>query len=182
MFIKAPISSAQTAGRKLLQKSVRLLNTPPHKAPIKLPTDDRTPVAKPPLPMWKEPSLDVTSKELDIPISTIKPTIHPLPPQQCLLPQDNPFDIGSDLIPFQDREVKAIFKSPKMDDFLLPPTLGDQISDNTLLHRHLPRQSDIDRNMTQINRKYLSKLQLPCSIRETCNLLISTARTLKIFI
>ena len=53
-----------------------------------------------------------------------------------------------------------------MDDFLLPPTLGDQISDNTLLHRHLPRQSDIDRIMTQINRKYLTKLQLLCSIRD----------------
>ena len=116
--------------------------------------------------MWREPSLDVTSKELDIPIPTIKPAIHPLLPQQCLLPQNNPFDIGLDLIPFQDREVEAIFKSPEMDDFLLPPTLGDQISDNTLLHRHLPRQSNIDRIMTQINRKYLTKLQLPCSIRD----------------
>ena len=87
-------------------------------------------------------------------------------PQQCLLPQNNPFDIGWDLIPFQHREVEAIFKSPGMDDFLLPLTLGDQISDNTLLHRHLPRQSDIDRIMTQINRKYLTNLQLPCSIRD----------------
>ena len=163
MFIKTPISPVQTAGRKLLQKSVRLLNTPPHKTPIKLPTDTQTPVARPPLPF---PPLDVTSKELDIPIPTINPSIQPLPPQQCLLPQNNPFDIGSDLIPFQDREVEAIFKSPEMDDFLLPLTLGDQISDNTLLHRHLPRQSDIDRIMTQINKKYLTKLQLPCSIRD----------------
>ena len=120
MFIKTPISSVQAAGRKLLQKSVRLLNTPPHKTPIKLPTDNRTPVAKSPLPMWREPSLDVASKELDIPIPTIKPPIHPLLLQQCLLPQNNPFDIGSDLIPFQDREVEAIFKSPEMDDFLYP--------------------------------------------------------------
>ena len=141
MFIKTPISPVQTAGRKLLQKSGRLLNTPPHKTPIKSPTDIQTPVARPPLPLWREPPLDVTSKELDVPIPTLKPSIHPLPPQQCLSPQNNPFDIGLDLIPFQDREVEAIFKSPEMDDFLLPPTLGDQISDNTLLHRHLPRQS-----------------------------------------
>ena len=137
MFIKTPISPAQTAGRKLLQKSVRLLNTPPHKIPIKLPSDRWTPVTRPPLPF---PPLKVPSKELDIPRPTINPTMQPLPLQQCLLPQNNPFDIGLDLIPFQDREVEAIFKSPKMDDFLLPPTLGDQISDNTLLHRHLPRQ------------------------------------------
>ena len=163
MLIKTSISPVQTAGRKLLQKSVRLLNNPPHKTPIKLPTDTQTPVARPPLPF---PPLDVTSKELDIPMPTINPSTQPLPPQQCLLPQNNPFDIGSDLIPFQDREVEAIFKSPEMDDFLLPPTLGDQISDNTLLHRHLPRQMDIERIMTQINRKYLTKLQLPCSIRD----------------
>ena len=162
-FIKTPISPVQTAGRKLLQKSVRLLNTPPHKTPIKLPSNTQTPVARPPLPF---PPLEVPSKELDIPMPTINPSIQPLLPQQCLLPQNNPFDIGSDLIPFQDREVEAIFKSPEMDDFLLPPTLGDQISDNTLLHRHLPRQSDIDRIMAQINRKYLTKLQLPCSIRD----------------
>ena len=142
---------------------MRLLNTPPHKTPIKLPTDTQTPVVRPPLQF---PPLDVTSKELDIPMPTISPSAQPLPPQQCLLPQNNPFDIGSDLIPFQDREVEAIFKSPEMDVFLLPLTLGDQISDNTLLHRHLPRQSDIDRIMTQINRKYLTKLQLPCSIRD----------------
>ena len=78
MFIKTPISSVQTAGRKLLQKSVRLLNTPPHKTPIRLPTDNQTPVAKPPLLMWREPSLDVTSKELDIPIPTIKPPNTPI--------------------------------------------------------------------------------------------------------
>ena len=118
MFIKTPISPVQTAGRKLLQKSVRLLNTPPHKTPIKLPSDIQTPVARPPPPF---PPLKVPSKEIDIPMLTINPSIQPLPPQQCLLPPNNPFDIGSDLIPFQDREVEAIFKSPEMDDFLLPP-------------------------------------------------------------
>ena len=83
MFIKTPISSVQTAGRKLLQKSVRLLNTPPHKTPIKLPTDTQTHVARPPLLF---PPPDVTSKELDIPMPTIKPTMQPLLLQQCLLP------------------------------------------------------------------------------------------------
>ena len=118
MFIKTPISPVQTAGRKLIQRSVRLLNTPPHKIPIKLPSDTQTPVARPPLQF---PPLEVPPQELDIPMPMVNPSIQPLPPQQCLLPQNNPFDIGLDLIPFQDREVEAIFKSPKMDDFLLPP-------------------------------------------------------------
>ena len=127
---KTPISLVQTAGRKLIQRSVRLLNTPPHKIPIKLPSDTQTPVARPPLQL---PPLEVPPQELDIPLPKVNLSIQPLPPQQCLLPQNNPFDIGSDLIPFQDREVEAIFRSPEMNDFLLPPTLGDQISDNTLL-------------------------------------------------
>ena len=103
----------QTAGRKLLQKSVRLLNTPPHKTPIKLPSDTQTPVARPPLLDLKFPPLKVTSKELDIPMPTINPSIQPLPLQQCLLPQNNPFDIGSDLIPFQDREGRSNIQIPQ---------------------------------------------------------------------
>ena len=46
--------------------------------------------------------------------------------------------------------------------FFYPPVLGDQITDTTLMHRHLPKQTDIDRIMDQINRKYLTKLKLPC--------------------
>ena len=34
------------------------------------------------------------------------------------------------------------------------------------MHRYLPKQADIDRIMQQISRKYLTKLQLPCSIRD----------------
>ena len=62
--------------------------------------------------------------------------------------------------------MEAVFKTPELDDFLLPPALGDQITDTTLMHRHLPKQIDIDRIMDQINRKYLTKLQLPYSIRD----------------
>ena len=89
-----------------------------------------------------------------------------LPPQQNLMTQENPFDIQSDLTPYQDKEMEPIFKTPDLDDFLLPPVLGDQITDSTLMHRYLPRQSDINKIMEQIKRKYLTKLQLPCSLRD----------------
>ena len=89
-----------------------------------------------------------------------------LPPQQNLMPQENPFDIQSDLIPYQDKEMEPVFKTPDLDDFLLPPVLGDQITYSTLMHRYLPRQSDINKIMEQIKRKYLTKLQLPCSLRD----------------
>ena len=80
-----------------------------------------------------------------------------LPSQQAMLPQENPFDINSELIPYQDKEVEAVFKAPELEDFLLPPILGDQITDSTLMHIYLPKQADIDRIMEQINRRYLSK-------------------------
>ena len=35
-----------------------------------------------------------------------------LPPQQALLPQENPFDINSELTPYQNKEVEAVFKAP----------------------------------------------------------------------
>ena len=64
-----------------------------------------------------------------------------LPRQQPLMPQENPFDLQSDLIPYQDKEMEPVFKTLDLDDFLLPPVLGDQITDSTLRHRYLPRQS-----------------------------------------
>ena len=77
------------------------------------------------------------------------------------MPQNNPFDINSELIPFQEQEVEAVFKTPELDDFLLPPDLGDQITDTALMHRHLPKQTDKDRIMEQINRKYLNQATTP---------------------
>ena len=64
----------------------------------------------------------------------------PKPPQQVLMPQENPFEIQSDLIPYQEKEIEPVFKSPVLDDFLLPPVLGDQITDTTLMHKYLPNQ------------------------------------------
>ena len=158
------LSPAQVASRKLIQKSVRMLNTPKLNAPDKLATSAPKPVT--PFPL-RDQSLSTETSHIEIPLA--KPPGPPaakLPPQQTLMPQNNPFDINSEIIPFQEQEVEAVFKTPELDDFLLPPVLGDQITDATLMHRHLPRQTDVDRIMEQINRKYLTKLWLPCSIRD----------------
>ena len=40
------------------------------------------------------------------------------------------------------------------------------IPDGSLIHKHLPKQADIDKILTQINRKYLRKMHLPCSLRD----------------
>ena len=141
-----------------------MLNTPKLKAPDKITPSKPQPVA--PFPV-KDQSLSTDTSTIEIPLAKPPgPPVPKLPPQQVLMPQNYPFDINSELIPFQEQEVEAVFKTPELDDFLFPPVLGDQITDTTLMHRHLPRQTDIDRIMEQINRKYLTKLQLPCSIRD----------------
>ena len=40
------------------------------------------------------------------------------------------------------------------------------IPDGALIHKHLPKQVDIDRILAQINRKYLRRMHLPCSLRD----------------
>ena len=158
------LSPAQLARRKLIQKSVKMLNTPRLQVPGKITPQAPKPVA--PFPLGDQ-SLNVDTSSIEIPLARPPgPPAAKLPPQQALMPQNNSFDINSELIPFQEQEVEAVFKTPELDDFLLPPVLGDQITDTTLMHRHLPKQTDIDRIMDQINRKYLTKLQLPCSIRD----------------
>ena len=158
------LSPAQLASRKLIQKSIKMLNTPKLNTSDEIAPQASQPVA--PFPL-RDQTLNTETSPIEIPLP--KPPGPPapkLPPQQALMPQNNPFDINSELIPFQEQEVEAVFKTPELDDFLLPPVLGDQITDTTLMHRHLPEQTDIDRIMDQVNRKYLTKLQLPCSIRD----------------
>ena len=161
---KSPINPAQSASRKLIQRSVKLVNAPKPKH-VSKPYPDVTPNDKP------LPSADIYTPQAkeNLEPSQIKLPIAPmpkLPSRQVLLPQENPFDINSELIPYQEKEVEVVFKAPELDDFLLPPVLGYQITDSTLMHRHLPKWVNLDRIMDQINRKYLAKLQLPCSIRD----------------
>ena len=185
--VKTPISIAQQASRKLIQRSVKFLNTPMSASntslpsPVKLfpPTqhDHVNTRSSGNTESLIDKNLTVnrslsTEKHVDEETTSVPNFRQPLayipklPPQQILMPQENPFDIQSDLIPYQDKEMEPVFKPPDLDGFLLPPVLGDQITDATLMHRYLPRQSDINKIMEQIKWKYLTKLQLPCSLRD----------------
>ena len=69
-------------------------------------------------------------------------------------------------VPFSEDLVEPVFKRPEMTDFEIPPVLEEMIPDGALIYKHLPRQADIDRIMIQINRKYLKKVHLPCSLKD----------------
>ena len=96
-----------------------MLNTPKLEAPDKIIPSAPKLVA--PFPLKDQP-LSTDTSSIEIPLT--KPPGPPapkLPPQQVLMPQNNPFDINSELIPFQEQEVEAVFKTPELDDFLLIP-------------------------------------------------------------
>ena len=69
-------------------------------------------------------------------------------------------------VPFSEDTVKPVFKRPEMTDFEIPPVLEEMIPDGSLIHKHLPKQADIDKILTQINRKYLRRMHLPCSLKD----------------
>ena len=80
------------------------------------------------------------------------------------VPQD-PFDTQME-VPFSEDTVEQVFKRPEITDFEIPPVLEEMIPDGSLIHKHLPKQADIDRILTQINRKYLRRMHLPCSLKD----------------
>ena len=79
-------------------------------------------------------------------------------------PQD-PFDTQME-VPFTEDTVEPIFKKPEIIDFEIPPVLEEMIPDGSLIHKHLPKQANIDKILTQINRKYLRRMHLPCSLKD----------------
>ena len=80
------------------------------------------------------------------------------------VPQD-PFDTQME-VPFSEDTVEPVFKKPEITDFEIPPVLEEMIPDGSLIHKHLPKQADIDKILTQINRKYLRRMHLPCSLKD----------------
>ena len=68
--------------------------------------------------------------------------------------------------PFSEKIVEPVFKRPEMTDFEIPTVLEEMIPDTALIHKHLPRQADIDRIMIQINRKYMKRMHLHCNLKD----------------
>ena len=80
------------------------------------------------------------------------------------VPQDT-FDTQME-VPFSEDTVEPVFKKPEMTDFEIPLVLEEMIPDGSIIHKHLPKQADIDKILTQINRKYLRSMHLPCSLKD----------------
>ena len=195
VLLRPELPASQIARKKLIDRSIKLLNKPrpqisdPRKTPAvqkqspmvqrgtpqQLP-NDKVDNANPP-----SNANQPTSNGL-VPVRHFEPNPLLEVPQPDQIPQEtfrqqpvqgtensvakqDPFDTQME-IPFSEDIVEPVFKRPEMTDFEIPPIVGEMIPDGTLIHKHLPKQADIDRIMTQINRKYLRRMHLPCSLKD----------------
>ena len=193
--LRPKMPTSQIVRKKLIDRSIKLLNKSrsPMNAPRRTPTTQRaSPMAQReiPQPLPKEDSDNVSppfkakqpTNNGPVPVRHFEPNPLLEIPQTDQFPQETinqkpvlrtedssgnqePFDTQME-VPFSEGIVEPVFKRPEMSDFEIPPVLEDMIPDGALIHKHLPRQADIDRIMIQINRKYLTKMHLPCSLKD----------------
>ena len=187
--------ASQITRKRLIDRSIKLLNKPksqinvPGRTP-QLP--DQRPVAQKEPPQRQSdgntdntnppPIVNQPAHDNPIPVRHFEPNPLLEFPQQDKDPQEivsqhpihstgnpnvvqDPFDTQME-VPFTQDIVEPVFKRPEMTDFEIPPVLEEMIPDGSLIHKHLPKQADIDKILTQINKKYLRKMHLPFSLRD----------------
>ena len=205
LMLRPRLPASQMAKKKLIDRSIRLLNKPkplanvPKRLPqlpnqktidqretnlpdqkpvvqrgppqkqlvndINLPLVVDQPVIDYPIPLRHfepNPLLEVPPPDKEPPEGTRQHPVHSTGNPNVI---QDPFDIQME-VPFAEDTVEPVFKRPEMTDFEIPPVLEEVIPNGSLIHKHLPKQADIDKILTQINRKYLRKMHLPCSLKD----------------
>ena len=68
--------------------------------------------------------------------------------------------------PFQEGIMSETFQRWDKSFFQHPKELGDLINKENLVHKHLPKQMDIDKSLEVIQRKVLKGTHLPVEVKE----------------
>ena len=55
--------------------------------------------------------------------------------------------------PLLEAQIEAMFRAPEPEDFVLPPAFSEHAKGKTMVAQNLPKQSDIDKLMKQLNRE-----------------------------
>ena len=195
VLLRPKLPASQIARKKLIDRSIKLLNKPRSQmsAPRRTPAiQKQSPMAQRETPQQlPDEKVDNASPPSNanqptnngpVPMKHFEPNPLLEVPQTDQIPQEtvsqkpvlrtegsaanqDPFDTQME-VPFSEDIVEPVFKRPEMTDFEIPPVLEEVIPDGALIHRNLPKQADIDRIMIQINRKYLKRMHLPCSLKD----------------
>ena len=195
VLLRPKLPASQIVREKLIARSIKLLNKPrsqisaprktlaiqkqspmvqretPQQLPnekvdnANLPSNADQPTSNGPVPVRHfepNPLLEVPQTD-QIPQEIVSQK--PVQRTESSVANQDPFDTQME-VPFSKDIVEPVFKRLEMTDFEIPPVLEEMIPDGALIHKHLPKQADIDRIMTQINRKYLKRMHLPCSLKD----------------
>ena len=120
----------------------------------------------------KQPSKLAPNPSSSIPTSQLKPMpIHLVPQLEGQLMQPHEMETAPEIdpnmeIPLHETSVDAMFRAPEMKDFSLPPTLSESLKGKTILAQTLPRQSEIDKLLRQLNRIILTQTRFPTSLKD----------------
>ena len=68
--------------------------------------------------------------------------------------------------PFQEGMMSKMFQRSEKSFFQEPKELGDIINEGNLIHKHLPKQTDIDKILKIFQRKVLKGTHLPVKFKE----------------
>ena len=68
--------------------------------------------------------------------------------------------------PFQEGVISKTFQKPEKSFFQEAKELGDLVNKGKLIHKFLPKQTDIDKILKVIHRKILKGRHLPVEIKE----------------
>ena len=69
-------------------------------------------------------------------------------------------------VPLHEAQVEALFRAPDMADFVLPPALSEHTKGRQMVAQSLPKQTDIDKLLRQLNRKILTQTRFPSSLKD----------------
>ena len=78
----------------------------------------------------------------------------------------DPFLDPGDEKPLEEAMVEGNFRSPILEDFIIPPTLIEETEGKTILAKNLPKQTDIDRLLAVLNRKILTRSRFPDGLKD----------------
>ena len=168
---------AQRLSRKLVKRSVKTLNQPRVTHPqektniplkhVEDPPPDTPSPWTPPL-NWTSPLASSTPIKPKLNEKQEFPSAHlPRQADRSLAPQSefHPTGLEADVeTPFD--EVEAVYRKPVPKEFEVPPSLADQVDDQKVMHKFLPKQVDLEGVLKQVQNKLLRKTHFPTSMKD----------------
>ena len=117
------------------------------------------------------PNVPALTTRLNMPIAQLGPMpLMNAPPQQ-IVRSEKDLEPAPEIDPnletlLLEAQIEAMFRPHEPEDFVLPPALSEHAKGKTMVAQNLPKQSDIDKLMKQLNRKILTQTRFPSSLKD----------------